>query len=133
MSEKFSIRLLGPAKVTGQRRQAGDVVEVDRNEFDHLVAAGVVEDRPTDEVAEQVAKEDLTVSLEALEVERNAAIARAVEAESQRDMLQGRLLELQAQIDAAPRGGEDNTPISQESDATKSTAQKTARGGSKKG
>jgi len=133
MSEKFSIRLSGPAKVLGKRRQAGDVVEVDRNGLEHLIAAGVVDDRPAEGVAEQVAEKDPTLSIEALEAERSAAIARAVEAEAQRDTLQGRLLELQAQIDAAvPQGGED-TPISQESDATKSTAQKTARGGSEKG
>lgn len=177
MSEKFSICLSGPAKVLGQRRQVGDVVEVDRNGLDHLIAAGVVDDRPVEGVAEQVVAKvigddgsqqvftraewqeaietrahaiagaafdgalgkleaeakDLTASVEALEAEQNAAIARAVEAEAQRDLLQDRVLELQAQIDAAVPQGADDAPVLQDTEATKSTPPKKARGGSQKG
>lgn len=171
MSEKFSIRLLGPAKVLGQRRQARDVVEVDRNILDHLIAAGVVDDRPAEGAAEQVAAKvigddgsqqvftraewqevietraraiaggafdgalgkleaeakDIMASIEALEAERDAAIARAVEAEAHRDLLQGRVLELQAQTTQ----GTEDAPVLQDTEATKSTPPKKARGSQK--
>lgn len=124
----ITVTLTGPAKVGGLRKRPGDVVEVDPTTLRQLVAAGAVAPDldataplltgapvrtltqaefetavagAAKVLAETMLDAVLAEALAPLETEKNAALARAIEAEAQRDMLQSRVLELQAQLAAA--------------------------------
>lgn len=73
----ITLRLAGPAKLDGKWRKPGDTVTVPADMLDQL---------PVDEV------------LDGDPQEVQSALARAVEAEAQRDLLQTRVLELQGQV-----------------------------------
>lgn len=124
------VRITAPAKLGPRWLRPGDAPEVTLDELAALEAAGAVERDPdatrvvvdgapaltltqaefdavTDTLKRIEAKAQETVArAEALEVEKAALLVRAVEAEAQRDMLQGRVLELQDQLSAAMQAGE---------------------------
>ncbi len=123
----ITVTLIGPAKVGGLRKRPGDVVEVDPTTLGQLVEAGAAPRDPdatapvrtltqaefetavagaAKVLAETMLDAALEGVAEAFEAEKNATLARAIEAEAQRDMLQDRVLELQAQLAAAT----ENTP-----------------------
>lgn len=126
MSDRISVRLTGPAKIEGQWRKPGEDVSVTVELARQLDAAGVIaEDHALaaeeiasgvpgfDEAVAAAARDIANAEIEAavvaamgeFEDEKNALIARAVEAEAQRDLLADRVLELQAQIPDADQAG----------------------------
>lgn len=152
MSERIFVRLTGSAKIEGQWRKPGEDVAVTADLARELDAAGlIVEDGGLsaaeiatgapgfDEAVEAAARDIANAEIEAavlaamgeFEGEKNALIARAVEAEALRDLLQERVLELQAQIEASPvaqdtEGGEQGAATGQ---PAAETAVKNARKG----
>jgi len=158
--QKLNVRLSGPAKVAGKWRKTGETVEVDQRGADDLRAAGVLEgdslpaaaesevgpalfdqavQSKAKEIAEAIVEAAVDQAVTELTLARDEANARAVEAEAQRDLLQDRVLELQAQIDAAntntsreQAGDPPETPAAEEAKPAK-TARKAAGGGAPKG
>ena len=132
------VTLATAAKIRGKIEPAGKIVVVDQTVYRHLKESGAIGATTPQSVAEVVledramleqtiAEQDSVIGV--LTDELKAMEARAVEAEAQRDLLQGRVLELQAQT--AP--GAKNTPASQAAEATNSTPPKKAHGGGQKG
>ncbi len=127
------VTLASAAKIRGKIEPAGKIVVVDQTVYRHLKESGAIGATAPQSVAEVVledramleqtiAEQDSVIGV--LTDELKAMEARAVEAEAQRDLLQGRVLELQAQT--AP--GAKNTPASQAAEAAKSTPPKKAPG-----
>ncbi|MGD9864645.1 MAG: hypothetical protein AB7S99_15685 [Pseudodonghicola sp.] len=138
-NQKLNVRLSGPAKVAGKWRKAGETVDVDQRGVDDLRAAGVLEgdsvpaaaesevgpalfdqavQSKAKEIAEAIVEAAVDQAVTELTLARDEANARAAEAEAQRDLLQDRVLELQAQIEAV----ETNTSREQAGGQPKATA-----------
>ncbi|MDR5655422.1 hypothetical protein [Ruixingdingia sedimenti] len=155
----MKVTLSGPARIGGQRKRPGDVVDVDLLTLRHLEAAGVIApelasaaatDTPVSAMtqaefeaavaatAKVLAETMLDAALEevvaTVEAEKNAALARAVEAEAQRDLLQARVEELQhilaEQTDTTPAAAAAKTSSPAAAPAAKSTRKS---GGAAKG
>lgn len=139
------ITLANPAKIRGKIEPAGKVVIVDQTEFKHLKAAGAIGTTAPETVTdaliadrgaleEQIAAKGEVIAT--LEGDLKAMEARAVEAEAQRDVLQDRVLELQAHIEATAGIVNDATaekPATekQDTEAVKTTSKKTGSGNTK--
>lgn len=100
------VSLISPAKVGGERRRAGATVLVDAATLAQLIAAGAVRadaDHDHDATPSVLTEAQVLAftQAEVVEAEKAALLARAIEAEAQRDMLQDRVLELQGQLSAA--------------------------------
>ncbi len=156
--QKLNVRLSSPAKVAGKWRKAGETVEADPRTADDLRAAGVLEGdsipaaeskvspalfdqavhSKAKEIAEAIVEAAVDQAVTELTLARDEANARAAEAEAQRDLLQDRVLELQAQIEAtktntsSEAGDPPKTPASEEAKPAK-TARKATGGGASKG
>jgi len=156
--QKLNVRLSGPAKVAGKWRKAGEIVDIDPRDADDLRAAGVLDGESVPaaaesevspalfdqavhskakEIAEAIVEEAVDQAVTELTLARDEANARAVEAEAQRDLLQDRVLELQAQIvgkeEQISEGQTDDTPkasVSEDNKPAKST-RKTGGGATK--
>ena len=127
------VTLATAAKIRGKIEPAGKIVVVDQTVYRHLKESGAIGATAPQSVAEVVledramleqtiAEQDSVIGV--LTDELKAMEARAVEAEAQRDLLQGRVLELQAQTATDAK----NTPASQAAEAAKSTPPKKAPG-----
>lgn len=139
------VTLANPAKIRGKIEHAGKVMMVDQTELKHLKEAGAIGEtipKPIDtdliedrkELVDVIAKKNEVI--DALGGELKAMEARAVEAEAQRDALQDRVLELQAQIEAPTEVASDATaekPATEKQDtqAVKTTSKKTGSGSTK--
>lgn len=136
--DKVRIRLSGPAKIGGKVHPGGAEIDVDPNEVPELEAVGLVDGAASSppapgppwsaspEAFERAVAETAKVLAETMVGaivgdDLRALEARAIEAEVQRDLLQGRVLELQAAL--ADRSGEPTK------DTRPPTAAKTARKG----
>lgn len=91
MDQKIKVTLSAPAKVGGKIHAAGKELEVTAAELDHLKKAGAVGGKAF----------DAGVDLTDWKARALSAEARAIEAEAQRDRLQGRVLELQKETGEA--------------------------------
>lgn len=110
MGEKFSVILSGPAKVGGKRYKSGAPVEVDQDQLDQLMAAGVLETHPklggehADTATLMKRAEDPAgnwMETSATKDRKLAeALARVSELEAERDELAGQIAELQAELTA---------------------------------
>lgn len=132
------VTLATAAKIRGKIEPAGKIVVVDQTVYRHLKESGAIGATAPQSVADAVLKDrtmlertiaEQSAVIDALTDELKAMEARADEAEAQRDLLQGRVLDLQAQT--AP--GAADAPVSQDTEAAKDTPPKKARGGSQKG
>ncbi|MDR5655403.1 hypothetical protein [Ruixingdingia sedimenti] len=157
----MKVTLSGPARIGGARKRPGDVVDVDPVTLRHLEAAGVIAADPdatravaastpvgamtqadfeaaVAATAKVLAETMLDAALEevvaTVEAEKNAALARAIEAEMQRDMLQARVEELQhilaEQTDTTPAAAAAETSSPAAAPAAKPTRKS---GGAAKG
>lgn len=107
--EKTEVRLTGPAKVGGVWKKPGDPVLADETTLAQLRQEGLLAE-PVVFIGDPVelALRDVE-DMSSVEAERDAALARAIEAEAQRDLLQDRVSELQDQLAAAQAAQPDKT------------------------
>lgn len=137
------VTLATTVKIRGKIEPAGKVVVVNQTEFDQLKAVGAISSTAATPIADALiadrdALEQLIATkgevIQTLGSELTAMEARAIEAEAQRDLLQDRVLELQAQIaatieptDTAGKPATDD----QHTEAVKTTSKKTGSGSTK--
>lgn len=133
------VTLATTVKIRGKIEPAGKVVVVNQTEFDQLKAVGAISSTAATPIADALiadrdALEQLIATkgevIQTLGSELTAMEARAIEAEAQRDLLQDRVLELQAQIAATDTAGE-SAPDDQHTEAVKTTSKKAGNGSSK--
>ncbi|WP_321362603.1 hypothetical protein [uncultured Celeribacter sp.] len=127
MTKDVEVTLITPAKVAGKRQPSGKTLTVSETVRDQLIAAGAVAkdaapvttisgdndtaafeaavEAKAKEIAEAIVDAAVETAVTELQATADEATARAIEAEAQRDLLQERVLELQAQLDTDPAAG----------------------------
>nr|WP_321511114.1 hypothetical protein [uncultured Celeribacter sp.] len=120
MTKDVEVTLITPAKVAGKRQPTGKTLTVSETVRDQLIAAGAVSadvapvttasvgneadafetavEAKAKEIAEAIVGEAVDTAVTELQATADEATARAIEAEAQRDLLQERVLELQAHL-----------------------------------
>lgn len=120
------ITLTGPARVDGKRFKAGETVVVDPEVAAQLPGGDAVSEITAIEAETNMA------ALEQALADRDAARARAAEAEAAVNRLEARVMELEAELaDATAKAGVEADVTEDASSPAKATAKKGA--GSKRG
>lgn len=155
MEQRVSVTFSAPVKVEGIARRPGDSAAVTITTAAQLEEMGVIEPialgvsvaelvpgapgfdeavaAAAQALAETMIDAAISASIGPLEAEKNAAAARAAEAEAQRDLLQARVLELQAQLAATTPTSPSGETAGNEAEDPPPAAPKKAAAAKKKG
>lgn len=126
------VKLASRAKIGGRWREPGETLWVTPDDADDLKKAGAISGAPrvdsdtasglpgfdeavaaaARDLADSAVEEAVGAAMREFEGEKNALIARATEAETQRDQLQARVLELQDRLAALPAVEPEHPPAS---------------------